>query len=228
MNILNNINRAASSSSSTSSATTMAPPTSAADAAAAAALPPNKAKDQRLTSNQDDIEAEAQAVVVPAQLDIEHQPVRDDPRKFSNARKWVQLAMCSIGALVTAMSVSADAATNYEAMLTHSLYQANIFFPAIEELQSDLGASDAEVALFISLFILFQGVCGLLWSPLSEFIGRKPCFITSLTIFAACSAGAGAAPSVGALIVLRMLGASASSAMLSEWLSCALIRRRSI
>ena len=38
--------------------------------------------------------------------------------------------------------------------------QANIFFPAIAELQNDLHATQAEIALSISLYILTQGALG--------------------------------------------------------------------
>lgn len=51
-------------------------------------------------------DALAEALAPVAEPDIEHQPVHDGPRNFSTARKWAQLSMCSVGALVTAMSVS--------------------------------------------------------------------------------------------------------------------------
>lgn len=49
-------------------------------------------------------EAETEKPAAP-ELDIEHQLVTNDPRAWSAARKWTQLAMLSFGALIPTMAV---------------------------------------------------------------------------------------------------------------------------
>jgi hypothetical protein len=44
---------------------------------------------------------------------------------------------------------------------------------AIKNIQTDLHASNAEIALSLSLFILVQGTAPLFWSAVSEIKGRK-------------------------------------------------------
>jgi MFS family permease len=93
---------------------------------------------------------------------------------------------------------------------------ANIFFPVINDLQADLNASQSSIALSISLYILAQGGFPLLWSPISEIVGRKVCFLTATTIFAVSMiVTAAAAQNVATLIALRVIGAGGSSAMLA-------------
>jgi hypothetical protein len=52
-------------------------------------------------------QAQTQPPPQPEELDIEHQLVANDPRLWSAARKWLQLAMLSFGALIPTMAVSA-------------------------------------------------------------------------------------------------------------------------
>lgn len=83
-------------------------------------------------------------------------------------------------------------------------------------MQTDLHASNSAVALSISLYILAQGTLPLLWSPLSEIYGRRVCFLSSLAIFSITSFIIGAAArDMTTLIVLRVITAGGSSAMLS-------------
>ena len=44
---------------------------------------------------------------------------------------------------------------------------------AINDIKAELHATDQEISLSLSLFLLFQGVMPLLWSALSEIRGRK-------------------------------------------------------
>ncbi|UZJ54040.1 hypothetical protein CBS101457_003360 [Exobasidium rhododendri] len=134
---------------------------------------------------------------VTAKLDIEHQPVTDDPRLWSSAFKWTLVAILSAGALIPTMA-------------------ANIFFPVINDLKADLHASNSSVALSISLYILAQGGLPLVWSPISEIIGRKKCFLAATAIFTVSMIIiAAATQNVGMLIAFRVIGAGGSSAMLA-------------
>lgn len=128
--------------------------------------------------------------------DIEHVPVDDDPRLWSPARKWCIVAIISYGALVPTMA-------------------GNMFFPAIEDLRRELGATDEDISLSVSLFILAQGLFPLLWSPLSELIGRKPCFVSAMAFFTILSGFTSLAKNMATVIVLRALAAAGSSVTLA-------------
>lgn len=56
---------------------------------------------------------------------------------------------------------------------------ANIFFPAIASLRTDLDASNELIAASVSLFILFQGITPILWSGVSEIKGRRTSYLAS-------------------------------------------------
>lgn len=89
-------------------------------------------------------------------------------------------------------------------------------FPVINDIKSDLNASQGSIALSLSLYILFQGGVPLIWSPISEIIGRKICFLVATTIFSVCQfIVAAATKNVGMLIAFRVIAAGGSSAMLA-------------
>lgn len=129
-------------------------------------------------------------------LDIEHVPVEDDPRLWSSARKWTQVAIVSYGALIPTMG-------------------ANMFFPALDDLRRELNASSTEISLSISLYILFQGSVPLLWSPISEIYGRKPCFLLGLILYTIATGLTSLATNMTTVIALRALAAAGSSCALS-------------
>lgn len=89
-------------------------------------------------------------------------------------------------------------------------------FPVINDLQADLHASQGSIALSVSLYILTQGCLPLLWSPISEIVGRKICFLVATSIFVVCNIIiAAAATTVAMLIAFRVIAAGGSSAMLA-------------
>lgn len=130
-------------------------------------------------------------------LDIEHAEVDDDPRSWSTARKYLTLALVAVACLIATMAV-------------------NIYNPAITDIKSQLGATDQEISLTISLFIIIQGSTPLVWSAISEFKGRKFVYLISLLLFTAGCAVAASASRVEVLIsmrILQALGTSVASAI---------------
>ncbi|KAE8221824.1 hypothetical protein CF319_g4884 [Tilletia indica] len=157
-------------------------------------LPETEANDQDLPTC-----ASPTATATPAPgpvLDIEHQLVDDDPRLWSSHQKAICVATLMLGALSPTLG-------------------ASIFLPAIQSLQEQLNASTATISLAVSLYILFQGTIPLLWSSVSELIGRKSIFIVGSIIFAITSLICGLANSVGVLVAMRCISAIGSSPMLS-------------
>ncbi|ESK95602.1 vacuolar dha amino acid exporter [Moniliophthora roreri MCA 2997] len=129
-------------------------------------------------------------------LDIEHMPVTDDPRKWSNFRKNFVLLQVAFGSMIAGLS-------------------ANIQNPSIEQMEADLNASSSQISLTIALFILFQGAMPLLWSAVSEVKGRKAVYVSSLSIFFAGSLVVATSKTIGLVIGFRCLQATGSSAVMA-------------
>ncbi|KAK4052789.1 hypothetical protein OIV83_002076 [Microbotryomycetes sp. JL201] len=128
-------------------------------------------------------------------LDIEHLPVADDPRLWSTARKnliLLVIAGCAMGGTLT----------------------ASLVFPALEELQQDLGGSDAEIAATASAFIAGQGIFPVFWSALGEIKGRKIPYVAAILIYAAATAVASRATNMSVFIAMRVLQALGSGCVL--------------
>ncbi|CAO1625034.1 unnamed protein product [Parajaminaea phylloscopi] len=151
-------------------------------------------------SSERDVETAAGTSGVPSQdeevFDIEHMPVEDDPRKWSSARKWTQVFIVSYGALIPTMG-------------------ANIFFPALDDLRVELNATPNQISLSVSTYILLQGLIPMLWSPISEIYGRKPCFLTGMALYTLAVGFTSLAPNMSTVIGLRILAAAGSSCTLS-------------
>ncbi|KAG2157590.1 MFS general substrate transporter [Suillus bovinus] len=128
--------------------------------------------------------------------DIEHATVEDDPLRWGNARKTAILIIVSAGSLIAGLAVS-------------------IQNPANAQIQSDLQASASEISWTLSVFILIQGVPGLLWSAISEIKGRKFVYVSSVALFMVTSAIVAASKTIGLVIGMRALQAVGSSALLS-------------
>ncbi|KAF9062176.1 vacuolar DHA amino acid exporter [Rhodocollybia butyracea] len=133
-------------------------------------------------------------------FDIEHMPVADDPRKWSNFRKNFVLLQVSFGTMIAGLS-------------------SNIQTPAIGEMEADLPATAAQISLTLSLFILLQGVVPLFWSSISEVKGRRAyqqlVYIVSMAIYIVGSTVVATSKNIQILIGFRCLQAAGSSAVMS-------------
>ena len=89
------------------------------------------------------------------------------------------------------------------------------FLPAIEDLQRDLGASQAVVNLSVSLFVLFQGTVPILWSAISEIYGRKIVYVIAYAIFTASQLACALSKNQAVFLAFRIIGACGSSAGLT-------------
>ncbi|OCF74236.1 hypothetical protein I204_04606 [Kwoniella mangroviensis CBS 8886] len=122
-------------------------------------------------------------------IDIEHVPVEDDPRDWSNGKKWFALLVVTAGLLGPVMA-------------------ASIYNPVINELTEQLNASEAETGLSLSMYILFQGWTPVVWAMISE-----PVYLTSFAIYIVALIVASRANSMPLLIVMRALQATGSGAV---------------
>ncbi|KAF8187752.1 vacuolar DHA amino acid exporter [Pholiota molesta] len=128
--------------------------------------------------------------------DIEHMPVKNDPRAWSPLRKNLSLVLISTASMVAALA-------------------ANIQNPALEAMEEDLPATASQFSLSISLFILVQGLFPLVWSAISEVKGRKLVYILSIALFTLGSIIVALSAHIGPVIGFRCLQAAGSSAVMA-------------
>ncbi|GAB1520834.1 hypothetical protein RhiTH_003922 [Rhizoctonia solani] len=131
-----------------------------------------------------------------ALLDIEHQPVDDDPRLWSKNRKITIVAIIAFATLAPTFSV-------------------NLYNPAFAQIKKELNATNGQIALSLALFILVQGNAPIIWSAVSEIKGRKIVYIVSMVLFCIGSAICGAAKDMKVLIGMRIVQAAGSSSVLN-------------
>ena len=77
--------------------------------------------------------------------------------------------------------------------------------PALTLVQSSLGATPAQVALTLSLFLAGFGVAQLVMGPLSDRYGRRPVILAGMTLYALAGLGCAMAPSIEWLLGFRLL-----------------------
>ncbi|QRV92414.1 major facilitator superfamily transporter [Ceratobasidium sp. AG-Ba] len=148
-------------------------------------------------------EAAREVPAIP--LDIEHQPVNDDPRVWSKHRKYVIVAIIAFACLAPTLAVNL-----YNLTSTEYLHTA-----AFSQIKRELHATDSQIALSLAFFILVQGNAPLVWSAISEIKGRKIVYIVSMVLFCVGSAVSGASRKMNVLIGMRILQAAGSSAVLN-------------
>ncbi|KAF8574318.1 vacuolar DHA amino acid exporter [Ramaria rubella] len=129
-------------------------------------------------------------------LDIEHVLVHDDPRQWSAKRKTFTLAVVASAALIATLGI-------------------NIYNPAINDVKAQLHATDQDISLSLSIFILVQGTTPTFWSSISEIQGRKLVYIVSISLYLVGCGVAGSANSIGLLIAMRIVQAMGGSAVLT-------------
>ncbi|KAF8989035.1 vacuolar DHA amino acid exporter [Cyathus striatus] len=129
-------------------------------------------------------------------LDMEHAPVKNDPRAWSPLRKNLCVAQIASASLIAGLA-------------------ANIQNPAVEEMERDLPATSTEFSLSISLFILLHGLVPLLWSAISEIKGRRFVYLISLGLFTVGSVVVAISKNIGLVIGFRCMQAIGSSAVMA-------------
>ncbi|XWX01705.1 hypothetical protein V2A60_009734 [Cordyceps javanica] len=120
-----------------------------------------------------------------------------DPFSFSNARKW----------MIVAVQASATLAVSFA---------SSAYSGGIREIFLDFRVSQEVAILGISLFVLGFALGPLLWAPLSEVVGRQKLFFVSYLALTAFNAGAAGADSMGTLIVLRFFAGAFGSSPLTN------------
>ena len=101
---------------------------------------------------------------------------------------------------------------NLLAQLAFGLVAMTICLPSMQEWGALFGASQAQVQLTFSGFVVAYGVCQLVYGPLSDRYGRKGVLLTGLALLAAGSLVAAMAASLDMLIAGRVLQGAGGAA----------------
>lgn len=96
-----------------------------------------------------------------------------------------------------------------------SPFSANIYFPALNLIASDLHVSNALVNLTLTTYMIFQGLAPTFMGDLADTAGRRPAFIIGFIIYIGACIGCAESKSFAALLVLRCLQSSGSSGVVA-------------
>ncbi|MCJ1473989.1 hypothetical protein MMC13_002645 [Lambiella insularis] len=92
-----------------------------------------------------------------------------------------------------------------------SSLSANIYFPALNVLSTDLKVSPELINLTLTSYMVFQGLAPTLYGDLADMAGRRPAYCIGFTIYIAANIGLATQNSYAALFLLRCLQSSGSS-----------------
>jgi EmrB/QacA subfamily drug resistance transporter len=96
-------------------------------------------------------------------------------------------------------------------MASLDLFIVNIAFP---DIQSDLGGSDTALSWVLNAYAIVLAALLVPFGRLADLFGRRRAFVGGLVVFVLASALCAAAPSVGLLVVARVLQAAGAAAVL--------------
>lgn len=88
---------------------------------------------------------------------------------------------------------------------------ANIYFPALNYIASDLDVSLVLMNLTITAYLICQGLVPFMVGDLADHLGRRPVYLAVFVIYLAANVGLALQDSYPALLVLRILQSSGSS-----------------
>ncbi len=92
---------------------------------------------------------------------------------------------------------------------------ANIYFPALNSIATDLGVSVNLINLTLTTYMIFQAIAPTILGDFGDMAGRRPAFVISFTVYVFANLGLALQDHYAALLVLRMLQSAGSSGTLS-------------
>lgn len=88
---------------------------------------------------------------------------------------------------------------------------ANIYFPALNPIQEELGVSTKLINLTLTSYMIFQGLAPTVFGDLADMAGRRPAYILAFIIYLGANIGLALQDSYAALFILRCLQSTGSS-----------------
>lgn len=94
-------------------------------------------------------------------------------------------------------------------------FVSSAYSGGIDQIISQLGASQEVATLGLSLFVLGFAIGPLLWAPMSEMFGRQLLYIGTYALLTAFNAGAAGSQNIQTLIILRFFAGAFGSSPLT-------------
>lgn len=117
------------------------------------------------------------------------------PRSMKTPRKWAIVGLTSMGSFCVTCASS-------------------IYTSTYTQMDAEFGCSRIVATLGLSMFVLGIAL-GPMWSPLSEFYGRRPIYLAAFAVFTVWIVPSAVARNIGTVIVSRFFQGLAGSAFLS-------------
>jgi len=137
----------------------------------------------------------------------ETQPVQDD------ARDLEELAAVTTGPAYSSFTTRQK--RYIVLMVTWAAFisptSANIYFPALNPLEVDLGVSPTLINLTLTSYMIFQGLAPTVFGDLADMAGRRPAYILAFIVYLGANIGLALQNSYAALFILRCLQSTGSS-----------------
>ncbi|KAK4996880.1 hypothetical protein LTR66_003608 [Elasticomyces elasticus] len=92
---------------------------------------------------------------------------------------------------------------------------ANIYFPALNTLSVDLNVSSSLINLTLTSYMIFQGLAPTVFGDLADMAGRRPAYAIGFVVYIGACIGIALCDSYSALLVLRCLQSTGSSATIA-------------
>jgi multidrug resistance protein len=86
-----------------------------------------------------------------------------------------------------------------------SPFIANIYFPCLEELQRAMGVNSSLINLSTTTYLIIQAIAPAFCGGLADYLGRRPVYLLTFTIYACANLGLALQKNYAALMVLRGL-----------------------
>ncbi len=82
-------------------------------------------------------------------------------------------------------------------------FAIDMYLPALPEVASDLGTTEARAALTLTSYFIAFGIAQMVYGPMADAVGRKPPLVIGVAIFLVATVAASRAPSIQWLIAAR-------------------------
>ncbi|ORX62218.1 MFS general substrate transporter [Hesseltinella vesiculosa] len=92
---------------------------------------------------------------------------------------------------------------------------ASIYFPALNEIELDLGISAEMVNLTITTYLIFQAISPTFWGSIADVWGRRLVYIGTTLVYCLACVGLAVQRNYGAMLFLRMLQSFGSSSLIA-------------